>query len=101
MYATFIYGGKTMDSLVEIWKQVLEIIKPEFAQMMVSYDTWIETIIPTEIGDNKIIISVPYEYNRDIISSRYTSLIKNALKFVTGKDLDIEIILHGETKKQR
>lgn len=88
-----------MDSLVEIWKQVLEIIKPEFAQMMVSYDTWIETIIPTEIDDNKIIISVPYEYNRDIISSRYTSLIKNALKFVTGKDLNIEIILHGETKK--
>ncbi len=89
-----------MDSIVEIWKKVLEIIKPEFAQMMVSYDTWIETIIPTEIDDTKIIISVPYEYNRDIISSRYTGLIKNALKFVIGKDLDIDIILHGEVRKK-
>ena len=81
-----------MDSLVNIWKKVLEIIKPEFAQMMVSYDTWIETIIPTDIDDNKITLSVPYEYNREIITSRYTALIKNALKFITGKDLDSDII---------
>ena len=34
-----------MENIIEIWKQVLEIIKPEFSQMMVSYNTWIETII--------------------------------------------------------
>lgn len=89
-----------MESLVNIWKKVLEIIKPEFAQMMVSYDTWIETIIPTDIDDNKITLSVPYEYNREIITSRYTALIKNALKFITGKDLDLNIILHGENVKK-
>ncbi len=89
-----------MDSLVEIWKKVLEIIKPEFAQMMVSYDTWIETIIPVEIEDDKITLSVPYEYNRDIISSRYTGLIKNALKFITNKELELNIILHGEGVKK-
>lgn len=99
-YLCFVYGGKTMDSLVNIWKKVLEIIKPEFAQMMVSYDTWIETIIPTDIDDNKITLSVPYEYNREIITSRYTALIKNALKFITGKDLDLNIILHGENVKK-
>ncbi len=89
-----------MDSIIDIWKKVLEIIKPEFAQMMVSYDTWIETIIPTEIDDNKITLSVPYEYNRNIITLRYTALIKNALKFITGKDLDINIIIHGEASKK-
>lgn len=89
-----------MDSLVNIWKKVLEIIKPEFSQMMVSYDTWIETIIPTDIDDNKITLSVPYEYNREIITSRYTALIKNSLKFITGKDLDLNIILHGENVKK-
>ncbi len=89
-----------MDSLVNIWKKVLEIIKPEFAQMMVSYDTWIETIIPTDIDDKKITLSVPYEYNREIITSRYTALLKNALKFITGNDLDLNIILHGENVKK-
>ena len=89
-----------MESLVEIWKKVLEIIKPEFAQMMVSYDTWIETIIPVSINNNIITLSVPYEYNRDIITSRYTSLIKNALKIITNTELEINIILHGETTKK-
>ncbi|MBR3932546.1 MAG: chromosomal replication initiator protein DnaA [Clostridia bacterium] len=88
-----------MDSIVEIWKKVLEIIKPEFSQM-ISYDTWIETIIPIEIDDFKITLSVPYEYNREIVTSRYTGLLKNALKFVTGKDLELNIILHGEGIKK-
>jgi len=55
-----------MDSIVDIWKKVLEIIKPEFTQI-ISYDTWIETIIPVEIIDNYITLSVPYAYNKEII----------------------------------
>jgi len=93
------YGGKIMDSLVEIWKKVLEIIKPEFTQM-ISFNTWIETIIPIEIDDYKITLCVPYEYNKDIVTSRYTGLIKNALKFVTGKDLELNIVLQGEEIKK-
>ena len=88
-----------MDSIVEIWKKVLEIIKPEFTQI-ISYDTWIETIIPVEIYDNHITLSVPYEYNKEIILSRYTHLIKNALKLVTDMNLELNIILHGEANKK-
>ncbi len=88
--------------LTDVWLKVLELIKPEFEDKMVSYNTWIETIIPVSIDNldnntnNKIVLAVPYEYNRDIVRSRYTDLIKNALEFVTGLDFEIEITLNGE-----
>lgn len=80
-----------MENIIEIWKQVLEIIKPEFSQMMVSYNTWIETIIPLELSENTLKIRVPYEYNKEMINLRYTNLIKNALKFITDRDIELEI----------
>jgi len=80
-----------MENIIEIWKQVLEIIKPEFSQMMVSYNTWIETIIPLELNENTLKIRVPYEYNKEMINLRYTNLIKNALKFITDRDIELEI----------
>ena len=53
-----------MENLIEIWKQVLEIIKPEFSLMQVSYTTWIETIIPIELTETHLKMKVPYEYNK-------------------------------------
>jgi len=80
-----------MENIVQIWKQVLEIIKPEFSQMMVSYNTWIETIIPLELNETTLKIRVPYEYNKEMINLRYTNLIKNALKFITDRDIELDI----------
>lgn len=82
--------------LTDVWLKVLELIKPEFEDKMVSYNTWIETIIPVSIDDSKIVLAVPYEYNRDIVRSRYTDLLKNALEFITGIVFEIEINLNGE-----
>ena len=39
-----------MNNIVEIWKQVLEIIKPEIP-IQVSFTTWIETIIPIDFNN--------------------------------------------------
>lgn len=80
-----------MENLVEIWKQVLEIIKPEFTLMQVSYTTWIETITPVELSETHLKIKVPYDYNKEMINLRYADLIKNALKFVTGRDIELDI----------
>ena len=63
---------KYMENLTEIWNKVLDIIKPEFSSMQVSYTTWIETIIPTELSQTHLKIKVPYEYNRDMINLRYS-----------------------------
>ncbi len=95
------YGRKIfMQNIVEIWKQVLEIIKPEFSQMKVSYDTWIETIIPLEISETSLKIQVPYPYNKEMIDLRYTNLIKNAVKFITGYDVELDIEVATELSEK-
>ncbi len=88
-----------MDNVVEIWKQVLEIIKPEF-DIKVIYDTWIEPIIPISITKDKFTIKVPYVYNKEIIEIRYTKLIKNAIKFITDNDVELEILLSTELSEK-
>ncbi len=87
-----------MESIVSLWQNVLELIKPEFASSMVSYTTWIETITPIGIDKNILYIEVPYEYNLEIVNSRYKNLIKNALKFLSGNDYELLISIQGESK---
>ena len=64
-----------MANVVEVWKQVMEIIKPEIT-IQVSFTTWIETIIPIELTLDHFTIKVPYSYNKDMVEQRYEGLIK-------------------------
>ena len=83
-----------MNNIVEVWKQVLDIIKPEIPNQ-VSYTTWIETIIPIEFNNYEFTIKVPYSYNKEFIEQRYNDLIKNAVKFVTGFDVELKILINS------
>jgi len=86
-----------MESIVSLWKNVLELIKPEFSNTMVSFTTWIETITPVGIKNNTFFIEVPYEYSLEIVNSRYRDLIKNSLKFLTEEDLELSVCLLGQS----
>ncbi len=78
-----------MNDLIQTWQKVLDIIKVDI--MPVSYSTWIETIIPMEMSVDKLIIEVPFEYNAQMIDSKYTPLIKNALFYITKREYELEI----------
>lgn len=83
-----------MDNLTKLWQNLLEIIKPDI--LPVSFSTWIETIIPVEISVDKIVLEVPYEYNREMVNTKYSPLIKNALIYLTGKDYELDIRIKSE-----
>ena len=84
-----------MPNVVEIWKQVMEIIKPEIP-IQVSFTTWIETIIPIELTLDHFTIKVPYSYNKDMVEQRYEGLIKNAVKILTGNDVELIILVNSD-----
>ena len=84
-----------MSEIVEIWQKVLDIIKVDM--IPVSFSTWIETIIPVEMDVDKIVLEVPHEWNKQMVELKYSSLIKNALLFITQKDYDIEIIAKSKS----
>ncbi len=64
-----------MDSnLNSIWNEALALIKVELTE--VSFNTWLKTINPVAITDDKIILAAPNEFTKGILEGRYLILIK-------------------------
>lgn len=78
-----------MKDIVGIWNKVLDLIKNDVVG--VSYNTWIEPIIPIQMDNSVLILQVPYEFSKNVIEERYIELIKNSLLFVTGENYEIDV----------
>ncbi|HQD41523.1 MAG TPA: chromosomal replication initiator protein DnaA [Bacillota bacterium] len=77
-----------------IWENTLKLIREELAE--VSYNTWFKVIQPVEIADEYIILCAPNEFIKNILETRYITLIFNALQQVTSREYEIKIILPEE-----
>lgn len=80
--------------LETIWDEVLKLIKVELSE--VSFNTWLKTIKPIAITENKIVLAAPNEFTKGILEGRYLNLIKNAVKHITNKEFDIQFTIPGE-----
>jgi chromosomal replication initiator protein len=88
-------GGYKMNAHPkEIWEKTLNIIKGELTE--VSFNTWIKSITPISIESDLIRLSVPNDFTRGILDSRYKDLIINALKLITSKKYNIEFLIMSE-----
>ncbi|MBZ2175700.1 chromosomal replication initiator protein DnaA [Schnuerera sp. xch1] len=84
-----------MDSnLNTIWDEVLKLIKVELTE--VSFNTWLKTIKPITLTQNKVVLAAPNEFTKGILEGRYLNLIKNAIKQVTEKEYNIQFTIPGE-----
>ncbi|KNF07298.1 chromosomal replication initiator protein DnaA [Gottschalkia purinilytica] len=81
-------------NLDEIWISSLKLIKSELTD--VSFNTWLKTIEPITINDNNIVLGAPNEFTKGILEARYLTLIKNALKQVSGTDFEVSFLIPGE-----
>jgi chromosomal replication initiator protein len=79
-----------------LWDNSIKLIKEEMPG--VSFSTWIEPIIPISLEKNVLLLEVPSEFNIGIIKSRYKDLIKNAVKLVSNRSLDIELTINSVEK---
>lgn len=83
-------------TIQEIWKKTLVIIKTELTE--VSFNTWLKTLEPVGIQNNKFVLSVPNKFNKEILETRYLGLISNAIKQITSKEYELEFILPENTQ---
>lgn len=82
------------DNIQQIWSEALEIIKEEMTE--VSFNTWIKTLEPGKIINNQFYLIVQTEFYKDILKSRYASLIQNAIKQVTSIEYTVQFIIPGD-----
>ncbi len=82
------------EHLSDLWQKVLGLLKNELTE--ISFNTWIQTIEPVSINLNTINLGVPAEFNKGILESRYSNLIKNAIKQISLKEYDINFLVPGQ-----
>lgn len=83
-----------VSTLDNIWNEVLDLIKVELTE--VSFNTWLKTIKPITITDERVILAAPNEFTKGILEARYLNLIKNAITQITNEEYAIKFIIPGE-----
>lgn len=99
MYSAAIIGKEKfeLEELNRVWEDVLKQLSEEISA--VSYDSWIKPITAEAIDDTKITLKVPFTVNKNMIMTKYFSLIESCLESVTSHSFDIEVIVEEEKKE--
>lgn len=84
----------TSSDLDNVWSDVLKIIRVELTE--VSFNTWLKSINPIRIEEDKIILGVPNDFTRGILDGRYKNLIKNSIDQVTSGNYKVQLVIPGE-----
>lgn len=80
----------------DLWTRALQYMKVQLSD--VSFDTWIKVIQPLLLNGNEIVLSVPNEFTKNILQSRYMETIAGSLKEVAGQPIYIKFILENEAE---
>ncbi len=83
------------DEIDEIWKRACAPLKDALAE--VSYETWIATLKPIDAVGDRFLLEASTPFHRNMITSRYSELVRNALRAATRRDYELEVYLPGET----
>ena len=86
-----------MNSNEEVWDKVLEMLESELTPTAIK--TWFGSCRVISLRDNLLVLHTPSEFSRDVITSRYSAGIGNALKEIFGNEFDLRVICDSELDK--
>jgi chromosomal replication initiator protein len=91
-------GGSVLvrSELLEVWDEALHVLEKKLSKH--SYDTWLKSLKPLGIDENKIIIEVPNHFSRGWLNDRYAPTIKNVLVNILKHDIEIQFLLSSEIR---
>ena len=76
------------------WQSACDMLRDEMPA--VSFDTWVSPLIPIKYDENKLLLQVESDFNKNILTSHYMPLIQNAFGQVMGESCDVEILTKEE-----
>jgi len=81
-------------SLKELWNNVLEILESELSE--IGFMTWLKPLEPVSLKDETISIIVDSVFMKDMLESKYISLIENAILISTGNKHKVVFLLPNQ-----
>lgn len=76
-----------------VWTGVLEIVRSEVNEP--NFKTWFTQTAPVRFEGSSLSVAVPNEFARDWIDDRYRSLVRSALRQVTGPEAEVAFVVSG------
>lgn len=83
-----------MNSAKDIWDRVLEMLKNDLTSTAI--DTWFNDCTAIDVSDNKLVLSTPTAFKKDIIEKRYTPILKSILMEIFSGDFDVDVITDNQ-----
>ncbi len=87
-----------MEELKRIWERVKAELADEVSA--VSFDSWIKPIEAVDIDETKITLKVPFAVNKNMVMTKYFSLIESSLEAVTSHKFDIDVVVDEKSKEK-
>ena len=85
-----------MNVAKEIWQEMIVMLETEV--QAISFDLWIKPLEPIDVEDNKLVLKVPTETNRDNINRLLRPLIERVLVSVNPLYTEIALLLPSEVE---
>ncbi|MFC7395124.1 chromosomal replication initiator protein DnaA [Scopulibacillus cellulosilyticus] len=80
-----------MDNINDLWKQALALIEKKLSKP--SFETWLKSTTAHSLRDDTITITAPNEFARDWLETRYSNLITDTIRNITGSNLNVKFII--------
>ncbi len=78
-------------SFQTIWQQTLDKLASELSKP--SFETWLSSTRLLNIQDDRLLISVPNDFAKDWLESRYAPLIRSAIQPILGRNVSLRFII--------
>ncbi len=87
-----------MDSAKEIWERALGELQLQVSRA--NYTTWLEKSYGISFRRGVFVVGVPNAFVAEWLIKRLRSLVKKTLTQITGRDIDIQFIVHNKEQLQ-
>ena len=90
-----------MDTLNDIWKEVLALCKPEVSDVM--YNMWLSPLEFHKLDNDTAVFIVNADFKKTIIISKFAPLLKRCFEQVIGFEVEIDVVVDqafGESKPE-
>ena len=86
----------SMTSAADVWAKVQDLMQQTMTS--VTMDTWFDDTTAVELEEDRLILTSPTPFKRDIITKRYSKTICQALKELFSADFSVEILSPEEAE---
>ncbi len=89
----------TMNSAADIWRSTLGLLEQELTPTAVN--TWFADVESIALEEDRLVLSVPTAFKRDVILSRYLAPLKKVLYDMFAADIRVELLCGREAEEYR